>query len=179
MKIQMQTLRLLSLTVGMLLGCETFAACVQEGQWGSKILGFSSQFSATQWAAAKILGPCDIDAYGDNDASWSGGQKDNGLEWIEVEFPEAVYPSGVIIRENYGPGAIRKIELQLTDGTYRTVWAANSYDYKPKQVNDSRFTWEPGGDLCKVVKVTIDTNHVKDEWETLDSIQLLGPPTVD
>lgn len=167
---------------GLMLGCFALAGvpamgCELEGQWGSKVIAFSSEFGPGSWSARQILGPCDEPNYRDGKLTWNASTKDRGVEWIEVEFPQAVYPSGVIIRETYTPGFVRKIELKLLDGTYVTAWQGTSYPVIPNTVNDSKFLWETGGDLSKTVRVTIDTTFGKDKFEAIDSIQLLGPPT--
>ena len=162
----------------MLAAAEGFA-CELEGQWASKVIGFSSQYSAESWAAKQTLGPCDEPDFKDSQKTWNAQGQDKGLEWIEVEFPEAVYPSGIIVRETFAPGSIRKIELKLLDGSYVTAWQGTTYQFLPNKVNDSRFLWETGGDLSNTVKLTIDTSFTKAKYESIDSIQLLGPPTID
>ena len=154
-------------------------ACEVEGQWASKLVAASSEYNDKYWTAKQVIGPCNVERYDDSPNAWSPRSADNSeLEWIEVEFPSQEYSSGVIIRESFNPGSIRKIEIRIQDGTYLTVWEGNSYPFTPNQVNDSRFSWLAGGDLTYAVKVSIDTRHVKNDWESIDSIQLLGPPTL-
>lgn len=154
-------------------------ACDAEGQWASKLVAASSQYSARDWGAQRILGPCDVSQYDDSPNAWSPRAADSyEWEWIEVEFPIPVYSSGVIIREAFNPGAIRKIEIRIEGGSYLTVWEATSYPFTAGQVNDSRFSWEAGGDLTDAIRVSIDSMHVKNDWESIDSITLIGPQTL-
>jgi hypothetical protein len=97
--------------------------------WASGVVRYSSQYSqcgracysfsnpacpeectSTAWAATQILGlPTVYPGYGDSKQGWDLGGKDNGHEFIELEFPFEMYISGFELYETFKPGSVWRI----------------------------------------------------------------------
>lgn len=92
-------------------------------QWASKVIGYSSEYSNSSWSANQVLGAANTyPKYGDNSTAWapkSVGQQ----EYLELEFPDEVYPTGIEIYETYWCGSVVAIKLFNPGmGSWTTVW---------------------------------------------------------
>ncbi|NMA75602.1 MAG: hypothetical protein GX963_15940, partial [Bacteroidales bacterium] len=65
----------------------------------------SSQYGSGDWSAKQIVGEPNVyPNYGDNGQAWAPGSMNNGLQWVELGFLEAVYVERVEIYETFNPG---------------------------------------------------------------------------
>ncbi len=163
-----------------------------------------------QWHPFQILGKPSTDSYGDSDESWCPSSRlgDNGClaggdsyiqfawdpslsfqkygytEFIEVEFPTAVFVQSIEIGEPRGMGSIVRIQaLDAMSGDYHTLWQSptGEGDMAVHYVFQTRseyrvFTPFP---LCETtfktawIRIEMDTRTVTD-WNELDYVQLTG-----
>jgi len=145
-------------------------------QWADRVLGFSTQYSASGWSAAQALGPPSLTIYGDNSAAWAP-QKENGTqEYIAVGFAFPVYATGVTIRETWGNGFVTKIEAIDMNDTLHTVWTGTDPSLPGTAVNYT-VNWTKTAYAVKGVKITVNTDHNLNTWEEIDAIQLNGIDT--
>ena len=92
-------------------------------QWASTVRGVSTQYTATSWAATKVLGAPDVfPGHGDNANAWASLGADDRDEWIEVGYAQPMRVSAVEIYETFNPGAIRAIELITADGEHLAAY---------------------------------------------------------
>lgn len=92
-------------------------------QWASTVRGFSSQYSATSWAADRVLGAPDVfPAHGDNANAWASLGADDKDEWLEVGFTQPTRISAVDVFETYNPGAISAVEMITASGERITAY---------------------------------------------------------
>jgi hypothetical protein len=85
--------------------------------WASTVNGVSSQYTASSWSAAQLLGPPDVfPQSGDNAKAWASLGADDRDEWVDVGFDRAGSVSGVEIYETYNPGAVDRVELVTASG---------------------------------------------------------------
>jgi hypothetical protein len=91
--------------------------------WAATVRGFSSQYTDSSWAAARVLGPPDVyPAGGDNANAWASRDADAPTEFLEVGFDTPHRLRGVDIFETYNPGAVTHVEVITADGAHRVVY---------------------------------------------------------
>lgn len=136
--------------------------------WASTVRAFSSQYSDSDWSAARVLGPPDVpDGGGDHPNAWASASADDRVEFIEVGFDRPRRISGVDIHENHNAGAITRIELIDIDGI-RTVAFHDKAQPRPSPYLGGTYlacTAKP----IAAVRVTLDSSAVPD-WNEIDAI---------
>ncbi|CAN5909684.1 hypothetical protein BH11MYX2_BH11MYX2_12520 [soil metagenome] len=140
-------------------------------QWASSVRGVSTQYTAANWSAAKVLGAPNVyPAAGDNVNAWASLGADDSDEWIEVGFAQPVQASAVEIYETYNPGAIRSIELITANGERIT-----GYEGTPAAGQGSNVLRAPLGctqQPIAAVRVNIASTQVAG-WNEIDAIGLI------
>jgi hypothetical protein len=145
-------------------------------QYASTVINFSTQYNASTWAAAQVLGAPDRPTYGDFAGAWAPAPQNGSLEFISVGFDTAVYANGATIREVFGNGFVYQVDVIDTLGALHTVWSGVDGS-APGTPVDFALTWNTTSYLVKGLKVYTDTNHNMGAWEEIDSIQLAGSST--
>ncbi|MEM7263305.1 MAG: discoidin domain-containing protein, partial [Planctomycetota bacterium] len=123
---------------------------------------------APSWGIQQALGPPDTLTQGDKATAWASKEPDAGHEWLEVDFEAAVAADAILIRENFNPGAVTRVEVIGGDGRRRTVWKGRD----PTTNEDPVFRIPvslayPIG----TVRITLDTTLVSG-WNEIDAIGL-------
>jgi hypothetical protein len=168
------------LASAILTGAAMFAAGAAQAapilQYASSVINFSTQYNASSWAAAQVLGAPDRPTYGDIAGAWAPAALNGTLEFISVGYDTAVYANGATIREVYGNGFVYQVDVIDTLGGLHTVWSGVDAS-APGTPVDFALTWNTTSFLVKGLKVYTDTNHNLGAWEEIDSIQLAGSAT--
>jgi OmpA-OmpF porin, OOP family len=87
----------------------SFNAASQTVQWASKVIGFSSELTPTQYSAQQALGkPNVLPAGGQNPNAWTP-EKPRRSEWIKLGFANPMKIQQIAIAETYNPGALFKV----------------------------------------------------------------------
>lgn len=121
------------------------------------------------WSPAQATGEPNTPGAGDSQLAWATMAADAGIEWLEVDFPEAAPILAVRIHQNDNPGAIVKIEAR-GDGDPVVIWEGDS----PKK--PAPFTMEAKAATkvsAKTVRIILDTRRVSG-WNEIDAVELLG-----
>jgi hypothetical protein len=144
-----------------------------KGQWAIEATASSTYGDAkgtASYSPDQVLGPPNVDHYGDNTTSWVPKTEDSGIEWIDLKFPKPVHASEVRVRESCGSGAVIKVELFDEQGSGHSVWAGNdpTKDLNYLMVKFPKTTYKTAR-----VKVTLATNVVPG-WNEIDTVQLVG-----
>jgi hypothetical protein len=162
-----------------LIACAGTAQAAPILQYASSVIGYSSQWSTSDWGAQKVLNAPDTFTYGDIRTAWAPSSRDGTLEWISVGFGSPVYASGATIRETSGNGFVYKVDLIDTLGKLHTVWSGVDNSAQGTPV-DFSVSWNTTSYLVSGVKVYTNTSH-STTWEEIDAIQLAGAsvPGVD
>jgi hypothetical protein len=141
-------------------------------QWATSVVAASSQYSATSWSAARVLGPPDVyPASGDNANAWASLSADGGAEFIEVRFAEPRPLQGVTIAETYNPGAIARIEGIGINGQRVVLFDAGywgQYAAQPGAIMQ-HFSGACSPIALASVRVTLNSTQVAG-WNELDAI---------
>ncbi|XLZ72281.1 PEP-CTERM sorting domain-containing protein [Massilia sp. SR12] len=145
-------------------------------QWGSNVIGFSSQYNTTSWAAAQALGAPDRPTYGDIAGAWAPQSRGGTLEWLSIGFDTAVYATGAVIREVSGNGFLYQIDAIDSFGNLHQVWSGADTSAANTPYNFA-VNWSETSYTVKGLKVYIDTSRHGD-WEEIDAIQLVGNDTL-
>lgn len=141
-------------------------------QWASSVVGFSSQWSSTDWSAAQALGAPNTFAYGDIATAWTTRNSNGALEWLSVGFGTAVYANGATVRETSGNGFVYQIDAIDTLGNLHKVW--EGIDTSAANVPfDFSVSWDTTSFLVAGLKIYVDTDHTT-TWEEIDAIRLSG-----
>lgn len=142
-------------------------------QYASKVIDYSSQYSSDSWSAKQVLGAPDTFAYGDIRTAWAPRRQNGRTEFVAVGFDTEVYAHQVTVRETWGNGFVRKLDVIDQGGSLHTVWSGVDPSQAGSPV-DFKINFKRTDFLVKGVKVYIDTNNNRRTWEEIDSIQLVG-----
>jgi Ca2+-binding RTX toxin-like protein len=91
-----------------------------------------------------------------------------------VGFATPVYANGIEIRETYGNGFVRSIDLLDTNGIYHNnVWSGTDTS-APNIVVDFRIDFAPTNYLVAGARINVDIDNNISTYEEIDSILLSG-----
>ncbi|MFL6551128.1 MAG: hypothetical protein ACJ8OJ_20725 [Povalibacter sp.] len=150
------------------------------GQWatsGTSSSTYASDKAATaktSYAPNAATGAPDVERYGDNGNAWTTETPDKGIEWLEVKFDKPVAATQLRIRQNYGGGAIMKVELIDDAGMRHIVWQGiDQQAYAPSTISWFDRSFEKTAYKATGARITLATNAVLG-WNEIDAVQLLG-----
>ncbi|MDK2463017.1 hypothetical protein QHH11_28570, partial [Aphanizomenon sp. PH219] len=157
----------------------TIGTPAQTEQYASTVISFSSQWSVGSWGAVQILGEPNTNTliYTYNPTSWTPrpANADGDLqadEFITVGFATPVYASAIEVRETYGQGFVRSIDLLSNQGTYYSVWSGIDTS-KPGLPVDFKINFDQTNYLVVGARINVDIDHTSG-WEEIDSVKLIG-----
>lgn len=144
-------------------------------QFASSVIKFSSEYDPENpsWNAIQVLGAPDTNNYGDIATAWATQEENDGTHFITVGFDMPVVATGVTVRETWGNGFVRMIEVRDTKGKFHVVFDGVDPS-APGAPVDFFVDFPPTPFLADAVRVTIDTDHNPDTWEEIDAITLHG-----
>jgi hypothetical protein len=145
-------------------------------QQASSVIDFSSEWSLNGWSAAQTLGAPNTFSYGDIATAWAPRSKNGTQEFLTLGFSTAVYANGATIRETYGNGFVRKIDVLDIDEVLHTVWNGTDPS-QPGSPVDFYASWATTSFLVKGLKIYVDTDHNGNTWEEIDAVTLHGTTT--
>jgi hypothetical protein len=137
--------------------------------WASKVRGFSTQYTDSDWSAARALGAPDVPSGGGDDPNaWASESADDRVEFLEVGFDRPRHVRGVDIVETHNAGAVTRVDLIAADGTRTTAYAgrANPAATTPFR---RRLSIPCSEKPIVAVRVTLDSANVPD-WNEIDAI---------
>jgi hypothetical protein len=112
-----------------------------------------------------------------NGKTWSQGQQDVGMDWLELGFDKPVQATAVraVFTNSHAVESLAKVELIDEAGAVQTVWSGISED---KADNRGPRTWvvktfPKTVTPVKAVKLTF-ANNVSSGYKEVDAVQLVG-----
>ena len=139
--------------------------------WATSVRAYSSQYTDSDWSAARALGAPDVPtAGGDDPHAWASEGADDRVEFLEVGFDQPRPAGGIDIVENHNPGAVTRVELIAVDGA-RTVAYAAPASPGLAAPNHRRIDLPCTARPIAAVRVTLDSAAVPD-WNEIDAIGL-------
>ena len=163
----------LLLATAALLSSVGSAHAVTTDEWASSVLGFSSQWGTSSWAAAQALGAPDTFGYGDITTAWAPGPKNGTLEFISLGFATPTYSTGAVVRETYGNGFVYRVDAIDTVGGLHTVWTGTDTSVAGAPA-DFSLSWNQTAFQTVGLKIYVNTDHDLGAWEEIDAVRLLG-----
>src|SRR5262249_46266352 len=91
-------------------------------QYASQVVDFTSQYGPSGWWGGQALGGPAPFAYGDRATAWAAAEPNGGPETLTLGYAAPVFAAGVTVRETWGNGFIRRVDLRDEAGQYHTVW---------------------------------------------------------
>ena len=147
-------------------------------QFAGNVIDFSSQFGTSSWSAEQATGPSNTLTYGDSRDAWAPARMNGTTESITLGFDEPVLASGVQIRETFGNGFVRTVEVRDSETGLFTTVSTGPDDSQPGTPVDFVVTWPLTSYTVDAVRIGIDTDH-SPNYEEIDSVQLRGVPAPD
>jgi hypothetical protein len=145
-------------------------------QWANSVIGFSSQYDSTAWAATQALGAPNTPTYGDIETAWAPAPMDGTLEYITLGYSTPVYASSLTIRESNANGFVYRVDVLDQSQALHTVWTGTD-PRQPGSLADFLVSFAKTAFLVTGVEIYIDTNHELGAWEEIDAVQLSGSTT--
>ncbi|MGO8761871.1 MAG: hypothetical protein ACLP2P_09950 [Desulfobaccales bacterium] len=153
-------------------------------QWANSVIGFSSQWTSSDWSAAQALGAPNTPAYGDMVTAWAPLGANGPLEFIELGYSTPVYASGITIRETFGNGCVYQVDVLDQSQVLHVVWTGTDPSQQGSPV-DFLVSFAETAYLVTGVEIFINTSDALSEWPEIDAVQLSGstssapiPPTL-
>jgi hypothetical protein len=122
------------------------------------------------YSPAQATGEPELQAAGDNSHAWTPQPADGGVEWLKVEFEQAVQIAEVRIRESNNAGFVVKVVAYAEDGKEVVVFEGDD----PAEEGLSDLVVEPTKKVTsRSIKIFVDTAK-KPGWEEIDAVELVG-----
>jgi hypothetical protein len=146
------------------------------GRWAVEAEASSSLgevMDVMSWTPRMATGFPDVQEYRFEERAWAPGGENDGYEWLEVTYENAVHATGVRVRVVNACGCVQMVQLKDVNGKYHLKW-------KGKDRENKHITWlvlefPATGYLTDTVRVTLDTTRVP-HWTAIDAVQLVGEP---
>jgi hypothetical protein len=134
--------------------------------WADHVRAVSSEYSPTDWSAARALGRPDARQGADDVNAWASMGADDQVEFLEVGFAEARRWSAVEVLESFNPGAVTALELIDARGVRTMVPLVRATrDTAGRARAELGCTAEP----VVAVRVIVDSPRVVG-WNEIDAI---------
>ncbi|MGD8239588.1 MAG: hypothetical protein PVH68_13600 [Armatimonadota bacterium] len=123
-----------------------------------------------QWGPEQATGPPDTPRAGDIPTAWATREQNAGIQWLKLDYEQAVTIGEVRVRETYNPGAVSKVAAVLENGTETVLWEGQD----PTTNAPGDFVAQVERDIeAKSIKVYLDTTR-KNGWNEIDAVELVG-----
>lgn len=107
-------------------------------QWVTRVTKFSTEYNSAAgnhplqtllltdigyWPAKNVEGkPNTYPKYGDINTAWAPQASKGTFEFLELEFSDYVFPTGIRVYETYNPGALVMVSCKDPSGAWVTLW---------------------------------------------------------
>lgn len=142
-------------------------------QWANRVLEFSSEYCDPDNCASHATGAPNVTAYGDDANAWAPVNQDGTREFLSLGYRSPVYAYGATIRETLGNGFVYEVEVRDTGGVWHSVWTGTDPN-RPGRIANFFVSWPPTNYLVAGVRVRVNTDANRSEWEEIDAVQLHG-----
>ncbi|XP_052217124.1 uncharacterized protein LOC127835000 [Dreissena polymorpha] len=146
---------------------------VEEGQWVSGVIRYSSQYGTDNWSAQQILGvPNVYPTYGDINRAWAPHVIDAN-QFLEFQFATPVYVRKVDVYETFNAGGVKAIKCLDVSGTWITLWSTPQVSaIKSARIFSPSFT-STMPCFSNIIRLDIDCT-VANTWVEIDAVGLRG-----
>lgn len=145
------------------------------GQWAFSAQA-GSQYGSGDYSALRATGAPDVPGADDHPNAWCPAVRDSGSDWLELSFERAAPATEVRVRQNFGPGAIVKVEAIEPDGQAHTWWEGiDPYGQDGFAEDVVWFGLRVPPTAYDVQKIRLTLNlGVHGRWKQIDAVQLIG-----
>ena len=143
--------------------------------YADTVIGFSSQFSSTDWSAAQALGAPNTNSYGDFPTAWSALNTDGppNPEFLTLGYSTPIFADSVTVWETFGNGFVTQIDLLDTNNVFHTVFLGDDPSAQGTVVGFT-VTFAPTAYAVMGVKVYVDPTTSVGNYEEIDAVALGG-----
>jgi len=142
-------------------------------QWASETEA-SSQYGDPDWSASQATGAPDTLNCGDVRTAWASANSDS-LEWINLYFETAVYPTEIHVIETYYPDQVARVELIDMEGRFASVYTGQPSQVERPCPYTLSIDVSEDATLVQGVRITIDQS-VLQNWNEIDAVAIVGVP---
>lgn len=122
------------------------------------------------WSPEQATGAPDTHERGDNPTAWAPLEPNSGIQWLELEYSQAVEVAEVKVRQTFNPGAICKITALNAAGQETKIWEGK--EHVGEAPTEAAFTANSQVRTDRI-KVYLDTQRVAG-WNEIDAVELIG-----
>jgi DNA-binding beta-propeller fold protein YncE len=133
----------------------------------------SSSYDDPDWGPVQATGAPDTPECGDWPTAWASEFPDE-VDWLELAYAEAVFPTEIHVYESFSPGQIVSIEVLDLQGVFHEVYLSSpSSGACPGKLTVPVDLGIP----VAAVRITIDHSILDDLWNEIDAVELVGHST--
>lgn len=140
--------------------------------WATGVIGYSSQFNSSGYAAVQATGAPDIyPAYGDLAGSWTGSTANGQREWIELSYTPTLAQQ-LLVYQTFTPGAIDTVYVRYQgDAAWTTIWSGAA---APAATVATVFevALPESGKRVNAVRLALN-NPAVNNWNEIDAVGLV------
>jgi ankyrin repeat protein len=123
-----------------------------------------------KWGPEQATGEPDTHEAGDRTTAWAPRERNDGIEWLKLDYDRAVDIAEVRIRETFNPGAVVKVTALADAGEEQLLWAGQD----PTTDAPAEFSIPSDGNVRgDAVMVYLDTSR-RSGWNEIDAVELVG-----
>ncbi len=144
-------------------------------QYATKVIRFSSQYTATSWAATRALGKENVyPNYGDFANAWASFSADEEREFLELGFDTLQTVRSIEIYETYNPGAVDSIFLRDANSKkWNLVYTKPAVKNLEKKSRIFSIYLMETGYFSDAIRIAINSPVVAG-WNEIDAIAITG-----
>lgn len=154
---------------------EILYTTTNETQYANSVIGFSSQYSATNWAATQALGAPDVyPNHVDDVHAWASLTENNQREYLELSFANARQVNKVIIYETLYLGSIDTVYVKNpSTQQWVMVWSGTA-EPQPLVARAFEVSFPLTSFSTSQVRIAINSPVVP-YWNEIDAVALINP----
>jgi hypothetical protein len=123
-----------------------------------------------RWSPEQLAGPPDTHQAADLPTAWASQEPDGGVEWLQLEYDQAVELAEVRVHESFNPGAISKVAAVDPGGAEVVIWEGTM----EQQEGSVESVFEvPPGVRGSSIRLYLDTTRVPG-WNEIDAVEVVG-----
>lgn len=130
----------------------------------------SSQYGYPDWSASRATGAAQIEACADDSRAWASA-RGNGVEWLELVFPELMHVTEVRVYQNYGRGAISRLTLIDENGERDVIWEGTELREPCPGVMRVSLVLTPY--RTQILRIDLDESRTG-YWNQIDAVEMIG-----
>lgn len=143
-------------------------------QYASKVIRFSTQYTASSWSASQALGkPNTYPKYGDFTTAWASLTEDEKREYLELGFDTLQTIKKIEIYETFNPGAIDSIYLRDASSKKWTVVYSKPIKSLPAAARIFTIQIIETPYFVDAIRLALNSKDVKG-WNEIDAVAITG-----